>query len=130
MKSRIVTLFAAAIVLALGACASLTPTEPFAVIDGTDWDRTDPYAAPVQIASIDGKDYLRLSHRALPPGPHKIGFLTTQVLRANRLRERHEVEIDLKPCTAYYFYAKHPSKFDPHWELKTLREVHLESCAQ
>ena len=88
MKSRIVTLFAAAIVLALGACASLTPTEPFAVIDGTDWDRTDPYAAPVQIASIDGKDYLRLSHRALPPGPHKIGFLTTQVLRyLNRLSD-------------------------------------------
>ena len=84
MKSRIVTLFAAAIVLALGACASLTPTEPFAVIDGTDWDRTDPYAAPVQIASIDSKDYLRLSRRALPPGPHKIGFLTTQVLRAQK----------------------------------------------
>lgn len=114
--------------LALAACASLVPKEPYAVIDGTDWDRTDPYAAPVEIATIDGRDYLQLNHRALPPGRHKIAFLTTHLVRTTRFREHHEVELDLKPCVSYYYYAKHPSQFDSHWELKLLREVELTAC--
>lgn len=112
----------------LAACATTGPSGTFAVIDGTDWDRSEPYAAPVQIMSIDGKDYLRLHRRALAPGKHTVVFATTQVLRANRLRQVEEVELDLKPCTSYHYYAKHPSKFDSRWELKLLHEVKLEHC--
>lgn len=124
---RMVALAVAAAAL-LGACATTNPGGAWSVLDGSDWNHADPYAAPVQIATIDGKDYLRLSRRALPPGKHKITFLTTQVLRINTLRHEQEAELDLAPCTAYYYYAKHSSKFDPRWELRLLREVKLESC--
>lgn len=126
LRTTVVPIIAA---LLLGACATTNPGGVWSVIDGSDWDHVDPYAAPVHIASIDGKDYLRLSRRALPPGRHTIIFQTTQVLRANRLRHVQEVELDLAPCTSYHYYAKHNSKFDPRWELVLLREVKLESCA-
>jgi len=128
MKTLRIPVIAIAAALLLGACATTAPGGAWSVIDGTDWDRVDPYAAPVNIASIDGKDYIRLSRRALPPGKHKVEFLTAQVLRSQRLRQSEAAELDLEPCTAYYYYAKHGSKFDPRWELKLLREVKLEGC--
>lgn len=101
---------------------------PFAVIDGTDWPKTEAYSAPVTIASIDGKDYLSQTRRTLAPGPHKLEFITTRTTRANKLRQTRTIDIDLKPCTIYYFYAKHPSKFADEWELKVLRESPIKKC--
>ena len=102
--------------------------EPFAVIDGTDWPRTEPYAAPVQIASIDGKDYLDESRRTLAPGKHRIEFMTTRKVRASKYRQVRAIELELKACTVYYFYALHPSKYAPEWELKLKRETELKQC--
>lgn len=130
MRERLAPLLLASMfAFILTGCASV-PREPFAVIDGTDWDRTDPYSAPVQIASIDGKDYLQETRRALSPGTHTLEFLTTRVTRANRLRERRAITLELKPCVSYYFYAKHPDRYDGAWELKLLREVPLEHCSR
>jgi len=104
--------------------------EPYAVIDGTDWPRTEPYAAPVQIASIDGKDYLDETRRTLAPGKHRIEFMTTRKLRSSKYRQVRAIEIELKACTVYYFYALHPSKYAPEWELKLKRETELKKCAK
>lgn len=101
---------------------------PWAVVDGTDWPKTEPYAAPVQISSIDGKDRLREKRRSLEPGMHKLEFITLRQARGHKLRQARSIEIELKPCTAYYFYALHPSKFADEWELKLLRETPLKGC--
>lgn len=104
---------------------------PFAVIDGTDWPKTEPYSAPVTITSIDGKDYINETRRALPPGPHKLEFITTRLTRGSKLRQTRSIDIDLKPCTTYYFYAKHPSKFADEWELTLMRETPIKKgCGQ
>lgn len=103
---------------------------PFAVIDGTDWPKTEPYSAPVTIASIDGKDYLSETRRTLAPGPHKLEFITTRTTRANKFRQTRTIDIELKPCTIYYFYAKHPSKFADEWELTLLRESPIKKCPE
>lgn len=103
---------------------------PFAVIDGTDWPKTEPYSAPVTIASIDGKDYLNESRRTLTPGPHRLEFITTRLTRGHKLRQTRTIDIELKPCTTYYFYAKHPSKFADEWELTLLRESEIKKCPE
>jgi hypothetical protein len=104
--------------------------EPFAVIDGTDWPKTEPYSAPVGIASIDGKDYINETRRTLTPGMHKLEFITTRTTRANKFRQTRTIDIELKPCTIYYFYAKHPSKFADEWELTLLRESEVKKCTR
>jgi hypothetical protein len=102
--------------------------EPYAVIDGTDWPKTEAYAAPVQIASIDGTDYIDETRRTLAPGKHRLEFVTTRKLRAAKLRQTRVIEIELEPCTVYYYYALHPSKYAPEWELKLMRTTELKKC--
>ena len=104
--------------------------EPFAVIDGTDWPRTEPYAAPVQIASIDGTDYVDETRRTLAPGKHRLEFVTTRLVRAVKVRQTRAIEVELKACTVYYYYALHPSKYAPEWELKLMRTTELKKCKQ
>ena len=102
--------------------------EPYAVIDGTDWPKTEPYAAPVQIAAIDDTSYINETRRNLTPGKHRLEFVTTRTVRAAKLRQTRVIEVELKPCTVYYYYALHPSKYAPEWELKLKRETELKSC--
>jgi hypothetical protein len=121
----------AAIVLACMSFGSAAlADEPYAVIDGTDWPKTEPYSAPVGIASIDGKDYLKESRHNLAPGKHRLEFITLRQTRGHKFRQTRSIEIELKPCTIYYFYAKHPSKFADEWELTLMRESELKSCGQ
>ena len=123
MRTKLTTLLTAAmLVMALAGWTD----GPFAVIDGTDWPKTEAYSAPVTIVSIDGKDYIKLTRRALPPGPHKLEFITTRQTRGSKLRQTRTIDLDLKPCTTYYFYAKHPSKFAAEWDLTLMRETPIE----
>jgi len=127
MWTRLATLLAAVVlVLALAGWAE----EPFAVIDGSDWPKVEAYSAPVTIASIDGKDYLDETRRTLPPGQHRLEFITTRLTPANKFRQTRSIDIELKPCTVYYFYAKHPSKFADEWELTLLRETEIKKCTK
>ena len=116
------------ILIASIAATASAASEPYAVIDTSDWDKVAAYTAPVTIASIDGKDYLNEKRRTLPPGKHVLEFITTRLVRSQRIRETRSIELELKPCTTYYFYAKHPSKFATEWELKLLRETTIKSC--
>jgi hypothetical protein len=111
-------------------CSSLASgsDEPYAVIDTTDWNKVEAYAAPVTIASIDGQDYLSETRRTITPGKHTIEFVTTRMVKSSKIRETRTVELDAKPCTTYYFYAQHKSKHSPEWELKLLRETTLKDC--
>ena len=80
--------------------------------------------------SIDGKDYLSESRRTLPAGPHKLEFITTRLTKGHKFRQTRTIDIELKPCTIYYFYAKHPSKFSDEWELTLLRETEIKKCTK
>jgi hypothetical protein len=115
-------------VVCLAAAASAA--EPFAVIDTTDWNKIEAYAAQVTIASIDGQDFLSETRRTITPGKHHLEFLTTRVIKSQKIREVRSIELDAKPCTTYYFYAKHKSKYSTEWELKLLRESTLKDCGQ
>jgi hypothetical protein len=104
--------------------------EPYAVIDTTDWNKVEAYSAPVTIASIDGQDYLSETRRTITPGKHTLEFVTTRTVKSSKIRQTRSIELEVKPCTTYYFYAKHASKFSPEWELKLLRETPIKSCGQ
>lgn len=104
--------------------------EPYAVIDTTDWNKVEAYAAPVTIASIDGQDFLSETRRTITPGKHTLEFITTRTVKSSKIRETRSIELDAKPCTTYYYYAKHASKYAPEWELKLLRETTIKSCGK
>jgi hypothetical protein len=113
----------------LAACAGANPRAPYAVIDGSEWTRTDPYSFPVRIASIDGRDYLRLDRRVVEPGRHVLRFESTKPMRKGRqYRDTRELTVELKPCTHYYFAAKHASEFSEIWEVKLVDEQTIPDC--
>jgi hypothetical protein len=114
--------------LFLAAVAATAADAPYAVIDTTDWNKVEAYAAPVTIASIDGQDYLSETRRTITPGKHTLEFVTTRTVKSSKIRQTRSIELEVKPCTTYYFYAKHASKFSPEWELKLLRETTIKSC--
>lgn len=116
--------------LFLTAVAAAAADAPYAVIDTTDWNKVEAYTAPVTIASIDGQDYLSETRRTITPGKHTLEFITTRMVKSSKIRETRTIELDAKPCTTYYFYAKHPSKYSPEWELKLLRETEIKSCTK
>jgi len=129
MTRRLAPSIATCLVAALASIASGADA-PYAVIDTTDWNKVEAYAAPVTIASIDGQDYLSESRRTITPGKHTLEFVTTRMVRTSKIRQTRSIELDAKPCTTYYFYAKHPSKFAEEWELKLLRETEIKSCTK
>ena len=116
--------------LFLAAVAATAADAPYAVIDTTDWNKVEAYSAPVTIASIDGQDYLSETRRTITPGKHTLEFVTTRTVKSSKIRQTRSIELEVKPCTTYYFYAKHASKFSPEWELKLLRETTIKSCGQ
>lgn len=121
------SLFPLAALLLAGAASA---AEPFAVIDTTDWNKVEAYAAPVTIASVDGKDYLGETRRTIAPGKHTLEFVTTRTVKTSKVRQTRSIELEVKPCTTYYFYAKHASRYSAEWELKLLRETAIESCGK
>jgi hypothetical protein len=116
--------------LFLAAAAATAADAPYAVIDTTDWNKVEAYSAPVTIASIDGQDYLSETRRTITPGKHTLEFVTTRTVKSSKIRQTRSIELEVKPCTTYYFYAKHASKYSPEWELKLLRETTIKSCGQ
>jgi hypothetical protein len=112
------------------SAVALAADAPYAVIDTTDWNKVEAYSAPVTIASIDGQDYLSETRRTITPGKHTIEFVTTRMVKSSKIRQTRSVELDAKPCTTYYYYAKHASKFSDEWELKLLRETEIKSCTK
>lgn len=117
-------------ILALMLAGTVAAAEPFAVIDTTDWNKVENHAAPVSIASIDGKDYMNETRRTLAPGKHVIEFITTRTVKSQNLRRTRSIELEVKPCTTYWFYAVHASRYSADWELKLLRETPIEGCGQ
>lgn len=119
-----------AVLTIAAATAAAHAAEPFSVIDTTDWNKVEAYAAPVTIASIDGQDFLSETRRTVTPGKHTLEFVTTRTVKSSKIRETRTIELEVKPCTTYYFYAKHASKYSPEWELKVLRETEIKSCGK
>jgi len=118
---------AAAALLGLLAGAALASGSE-AVVDGRDWDRSQPYSYPVTIAAIDGKDYVDLKRRALAPGRHVLEFRTTWKPPARRFLKSREVEVVLEPCTIHRYYARHSGPFASDWELIAMPPLPVPGC--
>lgn len=117
-------------ILALMLAGAVAAAEPFAVIDTTDWNKVENHAAPVTIASIDGKDHLSETRRTITPGKHTLEFVTTRTVKTSKVRQTRSIELEVKPCTTYWFYAVHASRYSAEWELKLLRETPIEDCGR
>lgn len=101
-RSAVLPMFA----LSLAAC---TTNAPYAEISGERVARADGHEDSVVIAGIDGKlDLSQPTWTLIEPGRR---FLLLDTARNKSQRERTAtfVALDVKPCTRYFYVARHES---------------------
>jgi len=97
-------LAAAAASMIVAACA--TP-EGFAYLQGGRWKKAELNTFDVMIISVDGKHYIERPGQPvmIEPGNRKI-VIQGPPVAGFRYGEQRTLELDVQPCTRYWFEAK------------------------
>jgi hypothetical protein len=104
--------------LALPGCAT---REAFSYLDGDRWSRVEKDTFDTLIVSVDGKYYTYNSRIRIEPGRHHIVF-QTRPAPGFRYSAQKALDLDIEPCTHYWFEAKKAnaiaSDFEPRVNYK------------
>ncbi|WP_218311785.1 hypothetical protein [Alteromonas antoniana] len=104
-------------------------TSPYAIIDGTQSQVSDPDNYDVKILSVDGKRLPKEDIENVSPGFHYINLVTTKRLNTRAKDADYKMlAIDVKECTRYLVTAQHKNSVRDEWEPKVLREEPIKAC--
>jgi len=106
----------------LTACAGPAYSELY----GARYYRTPIDTYPVQVASVDGKDYLTQPVR-IEPGHHVISVQGPPG-GAQRWGDKRSIELDVKPCTRYWLVAVKDNKLAHDFAVKVDYEEPMSGC--
>lgn len=125
-RLRLGSALLASCVLLVSACA----TEPFSRIDGDRSWPTIEDSYNVVVIGVDDRWYMPgFNTLNVEPGTRAITFATT-FPGSDLLEDRLTVEVDLKACTLYDFYALHESPLNPRdWTVRLARTTKLGDCS-
>jgi len=98
-------------VAAVSACAS----EPFSYLNGQRYSRIEMNTYDVLIASVDGTSRPNQRDIMVSPGTHRIVFQGPPS-PASPHGELRSVDIDIAPCTRYWFEARKTNALMRHFE--------------
>jgi hypothetical protein len=122
-SSLLVTLVAA--VCVLQACAS-TPKQ-FSYLDGYRWSRVEINTYDTLIVAVDGKSYTYNSAIMVDPGRHHIVF-QTRPAAGFAFSPQKTLDIDIKPCTRYWFEAKRVNSLEQDFEPRVNYTERIVGC--
>ena len=112
-------------------CALLLPVvgcagHAYSELYGTRYFRVPINTYPVQVASVDGKDYLAQPVR-VEPGRHQI---TVQAPPGGGQRwgDRRTIELDVKACTRYWLVAVKDNRLTSDFSVKVDYEEPMSGC--
>jgi hypothetical protein len=100
---RLSVVLALAAAVTLQACADTPKT--FSYLDGYRWSRAELNTYDTTIIAVDGKSYPYNTKIMVDPGLHHIVFETAPVA-GFKFSPDKTLDIDIKPCTRYWFEAK------------------------
>jgi len=116
------TLFVCA---ATGLTACSTP--PFSYLDGYRWSTAELNTYDTLIVSVDGRSYAYNSKIRVDPGPHRIVF-QTQPIGGFTFSPQKALDIDIKPCTRYWFEAKRVNALEQDFEPRVNYAESIAGC--
>jgi hypothetical protein len=108
---------------ALAACAS----EPFSYLEADRWSRVEMNTSDTLIVSIDGKPNLSGSRIRVDPGHRRIVFQMKPGDGSPSIRQK-TLELDVEPCTHYWFEAKRASAQDLDFEPRVNHKDPIVGC--
>jgi len=108
--------------LALSGCAGPAYSELY----GTRYYRTPIDTYPVQVVSVDGKDYLMQPVR-IEPGRHQVSVQGPPG-GAQRWGDKRTIELDVKACTRYWLVAVKENRLASDFSVKVDYEEPMSGC--
>lgn len=113
-------------IVVLGACASASDNFHYSQVVGDRYFKTNIDTYPVDIAAVDGRNYLGRMPVLVDPGVRQIvvqGPPTVVDLRLTR-----DIALDVKPCTRYYLVAQKASPLENDFEVRVDFEQPIAGC--
>jgi hypothetical protein len=107
----------------LSACA----TQKFSYLDGYRWTKVEMNTYDAYIVSVDGHSYPYNSKIRVDPGPHHIVFQTTPAAGFTLSQEK-ALDIDIEPCTRYWFEAKRANRLQQDFEPRVNYKEPISGC--
>jgi len=123
---------ARALVLALiPVCTALvgcTTSKPMAYLNGYRWNKAELNTYDTFIVSVDGKGYIQNSRIWVDPGLRHIVFQTLPVPGFTTSPEK-SLDLNVEPCTRYWFEAKRSSERDQDFEPRVNYKEPIVGCS-
>ena len=120
------TALACAGALALAGCASV---QPFSYLDGQRYSRVELNTFDTLIVSVDGVSYAYNTRIRVAPGRHRIVFQTVPAA-GFRYSPEKALDLDVEPCTRYWFEAKKPSALSQDFEPRVNYQEPIAGCGE
>jgi hypothetical protein len=107
--------------------AGCATSEPFSYLDGARWNRVELNTFDTLIVSVDGKYYTQNSRVRVEPGRRKI-VLQAPPVDGFRFGEQRTLELNVEPCTRYWFEAKKANALSQDWEPRVNYKEPIAGC--
>jgi hypothetical protein len=107
----------------LSACS----TQNLSYLDGYRWSTVELNTYDTIIISVDGQSYPYNSKILVDPGVHHILFETTPAA-GFAYSPRKALDIDIKPCTRYWFEAKRVNPVQQDFEPRVNYKEPIGGC--
>lgn len=108
----------------LTGCAT---TQNFSYLDGYRWNRAELNTFDTVIVSVDGQHYLENKRVRVEPGLRKI-VLQAPPTAGFRFGEQRTIELNIEPCTHYWFEAKKANALAQDWEPRVNYKDRIAGC--
>lgn len=115
------------LVCAASALTACSTPQKFSYLDGYRWSRAEINTYDTYIVSVDGKSYTYNSKIMVDPGRHHIVF-QTQAADGLKFSPQVALDIDIKPCTRYWFEAKRTNSLDNNFEPRVNWTIPIQGC--
>jgi hypothetical protein len=113
--------------VALAGLSGCATSEKFSFLDGERWNRVELDTYDTVILSVDGKSYSENSRIRIDPGRHHIVF-QTRPAAGFTFSPRKELDLDVEPCTRYYFEAKRTNALTQDFEPRVNYKEPIAGC--
>lgn len=113
---------------ALAALAGCTASRPFSYLDSERWSRVEMNTSDTSIVAIDGTSSAFHSRIMVDPGRHHIVFQTLPAAGFTYSPQK-ALDIDIEPCTRYWFEAKRTNALAQDFEPRVNHIEAIPGCA-
>jgi hypothetical protein len=118
--------FALALAAALACMAGCTTTK-FSYLDSERWSKVEINTYDTTIVAVDGTSYPYRSRILVDPGRRHVVF-QTKAAAGFTYSPQKALDIDIEPCTRYWFEAKRTNPLEQDFEVRVNHKEPIAGC--